>query len=180
MSQMTGVIAIAAVSIGIFAEPWGPWDCPLTFSLQSAFSNPQPSTLISFAVIGCRLTLFRTYVSSKLQPANNLTVFTTVSPGRLDALEAQCRSWPKGPLVAALYLPLKQTGDSADLSQQSQSGLKHVENLVLQMFSRCGAAAGTAHMQAHTSAQCGAVLSLPLRLAIAPIKEGLRVHPRRP
>ena len=34
-----------------------------------------------------------------------LTIVTTVTPSRLDALEAQCGSWA-GPLAAAVYVPL--------------------------------------------------------------------------
>ena len=37
-----------------------------------------------------------------------LTIVTTVTPSRLDALEAQCGSWA-GPLAAAVYVPLATT-----------------------------------------------------------------------
>ena len=39
------------------------------------------------------------------QGGGDITVVTVATPSRLEALEAQCRSW-SGPLAAALYLPL--------------------------------------------------------------------------
>lgn len=56
-----------------------------------------------------------------------LTIATAVTPSRLSALEAQCASW-RGPLAAALYLPLeaaagKVQDESAEGSPEQHYGL---------------------------------------------------------
>lgn len=81
----------------IFA--WQPGYIPLSarsrsHHLTSSKSLPPP----------CSLVLHRVLWSS-IPSELPLTIVTTVTPSRLDALEAQCGSWA-GPLAAAVYVPL--------------------------------------------------------------------------
>lgn len=72
-----------------------------------------------------RLFLHRVFWSSK-PPALELTVACGLNPSRLEALEAQCASW-KGPLAAAVYLPvLRPAGDDAT-AQRSRGRVQQLE-----------------------------------------------------
>lgn len=73
-----------------------------------------------------------------------LTIATAVTPLRLSALEAQCASW-RGPLAAALYLPLNAAAGkvqdesveaSETLSKTSQKLLREAEADAVEVFER--------------------------------------------
>lgn len=62
--------------------------------------------------------------SSCRPAAANLTVVTAVTLSRLNQLQAQCKSW-KGPLSAALWLPLMQ--EESDWMAVTDSGMESID-----------------------------------------------------
>lgn len=95
----------------------------------------------------CRLHVHRIFKSKKPSHGMSLSIFAAASLTRMDALEAQCRSWA-GPQVTALYLylPLHAAGmqrgapgvrQGAELPTPEHSKmLKAAEAVVQKVFSR--------------------------------------------
>jgi glycosyltransferase-like protein LARGE len=78
----------------------------------------------------------------------DVTLVTQLSVNRLQALEAQCKTWA-GPLAAAVYLPLHNPGSSgtSELSgsnrQKLQAAVSAVDELVKSVAAAASSKAGT-------------------------------------
>jgi glycosyltransferase-like protein LARGE len=65
--------------------------------------------------------------------SSQLTVVTAATCDRLEALRAQCYSWP-GPLSAAIYLPVQHTNGSTKLSSRATQQLEDAAAKVQALF----------------------------------------------
>ncbi|KAG2493112.1 hypothetical protein HYH03_008775 [Edaphochlamys debaryana] len=74
----------------------------------------------------------------ELEPPMSVTVFVGATMERLQALEAQCRSYP-GPLSAAIYVPLLQQEDGEDLTKENQDHIKKAASALKALFQRAEA-----------------------------------------
>ena len=65
-----------------------------------------------------------------------ITFFSGLSLSRLDALEAQCKSWP-GPQATAVYVPVFQReNNTLILTQEGNNALANAEDEVKATFDR--------------------------------------------
>ncbi len=64
-----------------------------------------------------------------------VTVFAGLTLSRLDALEAQCRSW-RGPHASAVYVPLVQQQSGLQLTGPNKQKLSIAEQAVQSAFAR--------------------------------------------
>ncbi|PNW88729.1 hypothetical protein CHLRE_01g041850v5 [Chlamydomonas reinhardtii] len=89
------------------------------------------------------LYLHQALISAKPAPLP-VTIFVGATLERLGALEAQCRAWPRGPLSAALYLPLLQRQDGRRLTPDNTQALRGAADTVRELFERMEAAGASA------------------------------------
>ncbi|KAG2500253.1 hypothetical protein HYH03_001831 [Edaphochlamys debaryana] len=98
--------------------------------------NPTPTTFASF--LGGQtlsLRLRRVWWSSR-STRIPVTIFTTATLDRLEMLAAQCRSYPGGPLVGAVYLPLVQRQSGALLTHDNERAIERAEEVVQALFAQ--------------------------------------------
>lgn len=84
----------------------------------------------------CSLYVHKVFWSAK-RSSLPLTVFAGATVSRLDALEAQCRSW-RGPHAAAVYLPLLQQASGKQLAPDNQALLDEAASDLRKLFERWG------------------------------------------
>eukprot|EP00879_Flechtneria_rotunda_P015933 GHRR01016662.1.p1 GENE.GHRR01016662.1~~GHRR01016662.1.p1 ORF type:complete len:419 (+),score=164.37 GHRR01016662.1:736-1992(+) len=87
-----------------------------------------PANFSAYKVSGelPRLLPWKLLVSSKQPAQSSLTVVTALTLERLNVLEAQCRSWPGGPLTAVIYAPLTATPQQLSGSTQQQQAVAEI------------------------------------------------------
>ena len=99
------------------------------------YGNHRPRPRILPSTNDRSLKLHKVYWSKKPVSNRQLTIFTALNPSRLDALEAQCRSWP-GPHSSVIYIPLVQQESAKKLSSKNKGILKDAEKQLGAIFKR--------------------------------------------
>ena len=108
---------------------------PWTVARTRLPAPPPPPT--SFRTYHLRRSLYLHQALHSAKPAPlPVTIFVGATLERLGALEAQCRAWPRGPLSAALYLPLLQRQDGRRLTPDNTQALRGAADTVRELFER--------------------------------------------
>lgn len=137
------VFATVIASVIRFSEPASKAD--LSEQLMSCYNKDwklQPALLDNYLEASnssIRARLHQTYRNARelnLQ-TSNLTIVTSLTIERLDALKAQCQSW-NGPLTAATYLAVRQEPNSTELTNANKEEIEKVHQTLTKFVQELG------------------------------------------